>query len=60
VIADDVKIAATKVGIAWAGAFAGWGLTDWATFMALLASGLAAVFTILQIYVLARDKLFKK
>jgi hypothetical protein len=52
-MSDELKAAAIKVGTAWAGAIASMSLTEVLQAMALIAT---IVYTLLQIYVLVRDR----
>ena len=54
---DETKVAATKLAAVWSGAFVGWSLSDWAALVAIITSLLAGVYTVLQVYVLWRDKI---
>lgn len=55
----DVKTSLLKIGSTWACVVAGWKLTDVTAALGLVSVLLAITYTVLNLYVLWRDKLRK-
>lgn len=57
--AASVPTAAAKVGVGWLAALFGMSMSDWTSLFGLAGAIAAFLFTILQIYVTVRDRIWK-
>lgn len=58
--AASVPLAVAKVGVGWLAALFGMSMSDWTNLFGLAGAVAAFIFTILQIYVTLRDRIWRK